>query len=484
MIKNVILACAIVLVAVVNVLAQGDYPIQPVLFTSVELTDDFWAPKIKTNHAVTIPIAMYRNESSGRVKNFAIAGGLAEGKFQTQMVFDDSDIYKMIEAASYSLQTNPDKKLAAKLDSLIALIAAAQEPDGYIYTNRTIANRNKTKPHAWAGDQRWINEHDDSHELYVMGHLYEAAVAHYQATGKRNFLDIAIKSADLVDKDFGWDAIASVPGHQVIEMGLVRLYNVTHEKRYLDLAKFFLDARGTKSNEYLKKKNADREHPLGNWPLEYYQRHKDVVDQREAVGHAVRATYMYSGMADIAVLYNNDQYIKAIKSIWEDVVFKKMYITGGIGVGGHSEGFAGPYHLPNMSAYCETCASVGNIFWNYRMFLYDGDSKYLDVLERSLYNALLSGVSISGDRFFYPNVLESFGQHQRGEWFGTACCPPNVARLLPSFPGYMYATKDASVYVNFYADNTASVELKKTKVELVQKTKYPWEGSINLTVNP
>ena len=340
------------------------------------MTDNFWAPKIEINKEVTIPIAFGYCESTGRVKNFEIAGGLTEGdRFIGSYPFDDSDVYKIIEGAAFTLHTVPDPELEAYCDSLIYKIGMAQEDDGYLYTNRTINGEEHVHP--WGKGGRWVGTHDLSHELYNMGHLYEAAVAYYQATGKRELLEIAIKSADLIYKDFGWDDVdkyINYPGHQVIEMGLVKLYQVTGDKRYLELAKFFLDVRG-------------------DGP-EYCQAHMPVTEQTEAVGHSVRATYMYSGMADVAALYNDDAYINAISKIWEDIVHKKLYVTGGIGASGGNEGFGEAYKLPNMTAYCETCASIGNIFTNYRLFLQHGDSKYYDVLERTLYNAMLSGVCI------------------------------------------------------------------------------------------
>jgi uncharacterized protein len=446
---------------------EENYPIRPVPFTSVKMTDNFWAPKIKTNHEVTIPIAFGYCESTGRVKNFDIAAGRDTGKFQTLYPFDDSDVYKIIEGASYSLQTYPDPKLEAYLDTLIEKIGAAQEPDGYLYTNRTIAEKRGEKPHEWAGDKRWEKDNILSHELYNLGHLYEAAVAYYQATGKRTLLDISLKSADLVDKDMGWDALVTYPGHQVIEMGLVKLYRVTGEKKYIDLAKFFLDARGTR--------------PDGE---EYSQSHKKVIDQTEAVGHSVRATYMYSGMADIAAILKDDSYLNAITKIWEDIVYKKMYITGGIGASGGNEGFSEPYNLPNMSAYCETCASIGDIFFNHRLFSLHGDGKYFDILERTLYNGALSGVNLKGDRFFYPNPLESSGQHDRSPWFGCACCPSNVARFLPAIPGYIYSVTDKDLYINLFASNTADISFGKNVVKFSQETNYPWNGDVRMTVNP
>ena len=445
---------------------QFDYPIRPVPFTAVTVTDNFWAPRIMKNSAVTIPIAFSYCESSGRVKNFEIAGKLDTGKFQTIYPFDDSDVYKIIEGASYSLQTNRDPKLEAYLDTLIYKIGKAQEPDGYLYTNRTIAEMHGGKGlHEWASVKRWEKDSVLSHELYNLGHLYEAAVAHYQATGKRSLLNIALKSADLVNKDFGWDREKVYPGHQVIEMGLVKLYRVTGEKKYLDLAKFFLDVRG----------------PNGN---AYNQANKKVVDQTEAEGHAVRATYMYSGMADIAAIENDKAYLDAITKIWDDIVGRKIYITGGIGATGGNEGFAGPYVLPNMSAYCETCASIGDIFLNHRLFLLHGEAKYIDILEKTLYNSMLSGVSLSADRFFYPNPLESNGQHERSKWFGCACCPSNVARFVPAIPGYIYAVSEKGIYVNLFISDKAAIKLGSSTIDISQKADFPWDGKVEITVDP
>jgi len=445
---------------------SGDYPIKPLPFTSVRLTDNFWSPRVKKNSELTIPIAFHHCETTGRIKNFEIAGGLDTGKFQTIYPFDDSDVFKIIEGASFSLQTFPDPALEAYLDAIIYKISLAQEDDGYLYTNRTIAEMHGGKGlHEWAHEKRWLNDSILSHELYNLGHLYEAAAAHYQATGKKSLLGIALKSADLVIKDIGWDRLKVFPGHQVIEMGLVKLYRITGEKKYLDEARFFLDYRG----------------PFGE---QYNQAHQKVTDQDKAVGHSVRATYMYSGMADIAALENDSAYLKAITAIWEDLVFGKMYLTGGIGATGGNEGFADPYVLPNMSAYCETCASIGDIFFNHRLFLLHGQAKYIDILEKTLYNSMLSGVSLSADRFFYPNPLESAGQHQRSPWFGCACCPSNVVRLIPSIPGYIYAQKADTVYVNLYISNEATLEIGEDTVRLSQKTNYPWDGKIEISVNP
>ena len=446
--------------------ASADYPIQPVPFTAVKLTDNFWAPRIRKNASVTIPIAFGYCESTGRVRNFEIAAGLDTGVFQTIYPFDDSDVFKIIEGASFSLQSFPDPGLELYLDTLITKIGAAQEPDGYLYTNRTIAEMHGGAGlHEWASKNRWELDSILSHELYNLGHLYEAAVAHYQATGKRTLLDIALKSADLVNKDFSTGKVKVYPGHQVIEMGLVKLYRVTGEKKYLDLAKLFLDIRGPKGQPY-------------------NQANLKPVDQTEAVGHSVRATYMYSGMADIAAIENDAAYLNAITKIWDNLVEGKMYVTGGIGASGGNEGFAEPYELPNMSAYCETCASIGDIFFNQRLFLLHGQSKYMDVLEKTLYNSMLSGVSLSADRFFYPNPLESHGQHQRQSWFGCACCPSNVARFVPAIPGYVYAVTDKDLYVNLFVSNDAAVTVGNRKVNISQNADFPWDGSVKISINP
>ncbi|HTJ47920.1 MAG TPA: glycoside hydrolase family 127 protein, partial [Cyclobacteriaceae bacterium] len=440
----------------------GSYPIQPVLFTAVNLNDNFWAQRIKTNHDVTIPFALGKCKETGRVKNFEIAAGLKTGDFCTEFTFDDTDVYKIIEGASYSMQISKDPALEAQVDSLIALIGKAQEPDGYIYTNRTIMG---DRAHEWAGKKRWEKEEDLSHELYNIGHLIEAAVAHYHATGKKDFLNIAIKAADRVCEDLGPGKLQVYPGHQIIELAMAKLYQETGNKKYLDEGKFFLDVRG----------------PNGD---PYNQAHKKVVDQHEAVGHSVRAAYMYAGMADIAALTQDASYIKAIDDIWEDAVSKKIYVTGGIGSTGNGEAFGEAYELPNMSAYNETCASIANVYWNYRLFLLHGDAKYFDVLERTLYNAFLSGVSLTGDKFFYPNPLESHGQHARSPWFSCACCPSNVTRFIPSVGGYFYAQKDKSIYVNLFAQGTAQFKLPDNSVTLEQKTNYPWDGDLQFLVTP
>jgi DUF1680 family protein len=449
---------------------KKDYVIKPTRLAAVSFQDSFWQKRIDTDVNVTIPHVFKQLEQTGRLKNFELASPQGQGDFCSNYPFDDSDVYKAIEAASYSLMLHPDPELVKYLDKVISKIAAAQEKDGYIYTARAIKDKGGKIPYKdWVASKRWENE-ESSHELYNLGHLYEAAVAHYQATGKKNLLNIALKSAELVLKEFGPGKLMVPPGHQEIEIGLIKLYRLTGEKKYLDQAKFFLDQRGNSQG-----------HKLYGF---YSQDHLPVTQQTEAVGHAVRAAYMYSAMADVAALTGDEAYQQALNKLWEDVVFRKMYLTGGIGSTGAWEGFGPAYNLPNASAYCETCASIANAFWNYRMFLLEGEAKYLDVFERIVYNGVLSGISLSGDRFFYANPLASFGQHERTPWFGCACCPPNVARFLPQMGQYVYATSGDRLFVNLYGANSAQVEVKGLKVRLEQQTRYPWEGEIKLTVNP
>jgi hypothetical protein len=442
---------------------MNDYPIQPVPFTAVHVQDDFWQPRLETNRTVTIPYAFRRCEETGRIDNFAKAGGLMKGDFKG-IRYDDSDVFKVIEGASYALALQPDPNLDAYLDGLIAKIAAAQEPDGYLYTARRLRPDN---PPEGSGPARW-SYLAQSHELYNLGHLYEAAVAHHLATGKRTLLDVALKSANLVCREFGPDARHDVPGHQEIEIGLVKLFRLTHDERYLNLARFFLDQRGRPEGHKL----------YGD----YAQDHMPVVDQDHPVGHAVRAAYMYSGMADVAALTGDERFIHAIDRIWENMVTKRLYLTGGIGARHGGEAFGDEYELPNASAYAETCAAIANALWNERMFLLHGDAQYIDVLERVLYNGFLAGVSLGGDRFFYVNPLASFGTATRQPWFDCACCPTNVTRFLPSIPGYIYAVRDDVIYVNLFIGGQAKISVKGQTVTLTQETRYPWDGKIKLTV--
>jgi DUF1680 family protein len=440
------------------------YPIDPVNFTAVKVTDGFWGQRLQASREVTIPLAFQKCEETGRYENFVKAAHPCDTFKVGGFSFDDTDVYKTIEGASYLMQTYPDARLKQYIDSVLVIVAAAQEPDGYLYTSRTM---NPKHPHDWAGSKRWEAVENLSHEFYNLGHMVEGAIAHYQATGQRNFLDIAIRYADCVCREIGPNEgqLVRVPGHQIAEMALAKLYLVTGDQKYLDEAKFFLDQRGKTS-----RRDA------------YSQAHQPVIEQSEAVGHAVRAAYMYAGMADVAALTGDTAYINAIDRIWDNIVSKKYYITGGIGATSNGEAFGANYELPNMSAYCETCAAIGNVYVNHRLFLLHGESKYYDVLERTLYNGLISGVSLDGGGFFYPNPLASLGQHQRQPWFGCACCPSNICRFIPSLPGYVYAVKDKNVYVNLFLGNSGSLKVKGKEVELAQTTNYPWDGDIALDV--
>ncbi|NVM63251.1 hypothetical protein FHW88_001527 [Mucilaginibacter sp. SG538B] len=456
-----------------------DYPIKPVSFTNVKLNDKFWTPRIETNRTVTIPASFARCENTGRVKNFEMAAARS-GKFCTKFPFDDTDIYKTIEGASYSMAVHPDAKLDAYVDSLITIVGKAQEPDGYLYTARTI---DPLHPHAWSGPERWVKENELSHELYNSGHMFEAAAAHYLATNKRNFLDIALKNADLLVKTFGPGKRHVAPGHEIVEMGLVRLYRITGKKEYLDLAKFFIDERGHRTYD----KTSTDEWKNGM----YWQDNEPVIAQEDAEGHAVRAMYLYSGMADVAALTGDKEYITAIDKIWNNMVGKKIYVQGGIGAVPGGERFGADYELPNTTAYNETCAAIGDVFWNQRMFLLHGESKYIDVMEKVLYNGLISGVGLDGKTFFYTNAMQVTNgvthhelEPERSGWFECSCCPTNMARFLPSLSGYMYAQKDNNVFVNLFIAGIANMEVSNKKVSIVQSNNYPWSGALSFAVTP
>ena len=431
-------------------------------FTNVHLSDNFWLPRIEINRTVSIPSAFRECEKSGRFDNFAIAGGLKEGEHRGDFSFDDTDPYKVIEGASYSLAVHYDKQLDHYLDSVIAIIASAQEDDGYLTTCVT----NKCyRLSGWWGRSKW--EKINSHELYNSGHLIESAIAHYRATGKRSFLNVAIKNADLVCKTFGPNEgqIHRPGGHPIIEMALCKLYKVTGNKKYLDGARYFVEETGRCTD--------------GHHPSEYSQDHKPILQQDEIVGHAVRAGYLFSGVADVAALTNDKAYSEALQRIWNNMSSKKLFITGGIGSRAQGEGFGPNYELNNHTAYCETCAAIANVYWNHRMFLATGESKYIDVCERALYNNVLSGVSLSGDLFFYDNPLESDGEHGRQRWFGCACCPGNVTRFVASVPNYIYAAQGKDIYVNLYAQGKANIG----GLELEQTTDYPWDGKVRIRLN-
>ena len=438
--------------------AENPTSLTPVAFTSVQLSDEFWATRLETNRTQTLAYCFSKCEETGRLANFAKAAGQLEGEFEG-IYYNDSDVYKVIEGAAYSLAAHPDPELDSYLDNLIDDIAAAQEPNGYLNTYHTLVEPEKK----WTNIRRM-------HELYCAGHLFEAAVAHYQATTKRSLLEVAIKLADHIESVFGPGKRHDVPGHQEIEIGLVKLARVTGDERYAALAKFFLDQRG-------RAKDRESYGP-------YCQDHKPVVDQDKPVGHAVRAMYQYCGMADVAALTGNEAYLNALDNLWRNEVETKLYLTGGVGARGRGEAFGGDYELPNATAYNETCAAIGNAMWNHRMNLLHGDAKYADVLERIIYNGFLSGVSLSGDRFFYPNPLESNGEYHRSEWFNTSCCPVNVVRFVPSIAGYVYAHDDNDLYVNLYVAGNAVVSLADAEVRITQETRYPWDGKVRLTVDP
>lgn len=459
--------------------AASDYPVKPVPFTDVRLTSGLLHDRQATNAAVTLPFALGQCESSGRMKNFDLAAetmrrrSAGEKDFQnkppTQYPFDDSDVFKALEGAAFclSVQTNP--AVAERMNEFIKRIAAAQEPDGYLYTWRTM--HPDSPAHAWIDPKRWRKDPQLSHELYNLGHLYEAGVAHAQATGSRALLDVCLKSAELIQHDFGDRTLRIAPGHEVIEIGFAKLYRETGDPRWIELAKIFLDARGYGKNPYS-------------------QDHIPVVEQAEAVGHAVRANYLYSGMADVAALTGDQRYLSAITHIWENVVSRKLHLTGGCGARASGEAYGDDYELPHR-CYNETCAAVAFLFWNHRMFLMTGDAKYMDVFERSLYNGVLSGVSLSGDRFFYPNPLEydgkavnNHGHAGRAPWFGCACCPPNVLRTLASLGGCVYAVKSGNLFVNLYGSGEATAVVDGKKISIEQTTRYPWDGAVKLRLSP
>ena len=485
---SIVLAAAAIMPATAQktkTLSNG-YPFSQVPFTSVKIAhDSFWGNRLQAAREVTIPLAFSKCETEHRYKNFEMAAytlqhpehkGLETKEWNVSKFmgfsFDDTDVYKTIEGASYILQTYPDKKLKAYIDSVLDVVAAAQEPDGYLYTARTI---NPKHPHGWSGDKRWVKDEELSHELYNLGHMVDAACAHYQATGSTKFLDIAKRYADCVVREVGpKDGQAKVvPGHQIAEMALARLYTLTGEKKYLDEAKYLLDYRGK-----TKIRNP------------YSQSHEPILKQSEAVGHAVRAGYMYAGIADVAALTQDSDYIKTIDRIWDNIVSKKYYITGGVGARHAGEAFGSNYELPNMTAYNETCAAISMVYLFERMFLLHGDSKYIDCLERTLYNGVISGMSMDGGRFFYPNPLSSDGKYAfnadnnttRQPWFGCACCPSNLCRFIPSVPGYLYGVKDNNIFVNLFAANVSTIKVNGKDVILEETTEYPWDGDIKITV--
>ena len=453
---------------------KHDYPIRPVPAHEVHFNDVLWAPRIEINRIATIPFSFKMCEETGRIENFKVAGGLSNGKWMGLAGYNDSDLFKVMEGAAYSLMTHRDEKLAAYLSQLIDYVAAAQEEDGYLYTAWSARDRvgDGQLRHCYPRDgQRW-KWLKDSHELYNVGHMYEAAIAHWQATGDTKFLDVAKKSADLIARTFGPGKLEIPPGHQEIEIGLVKLYRLTGEQRYLDLARFFVELRGRPSD--------DRPELWGP----YNQDHVPITEQKEPVGHAVRAMYYYAAVTDIAALTGDKQLMAAVDRLWANVFTSKTYITGAIGSTSQGEAFGGEYELPNETAYAETCANLATCLWNHRMFLLHGDAKYIDMLERSLYNGVISGVALDGKSFFYPNPLASTGSYERSKWFDCACCPTNICRFIPSVPGYAYAVRDDALYVNLFVAGSAEVEMKDGRVRVQQDTLYPWNGTVLVRVQP
>ncbi|MDR0794235.1 MAG: glycoside hydrolase family 127 protein [Chitinophagaceae bacterium] len=479
--KKIILL--LMLCAQFNLYAQKkDYPYSAVNFSKVKLTDNFWLPRIEIDHDVTIPASFERCENTGRIRNFEMAA-TRTGQFCTTFPFDDTDPYKTIEGASYILSIIPDAKLEKYLDSLIEIIGKAQEPDGYLYTARTIGPA-QPKLLSWTGEERWVKERENSHELYNAGHLYEAAAAHYYATGKKSLLNIALKNADLICSVFNENGLHTAPGHEVIEMGLVKLYRITGNEKYLNGAKFFIEQRGHYDGYDKKSKDF--------WKSgSYWQDDKPVTEQTEAEGHAVRAGYLYAAMADVAALTGDTALLKAVNTIWNNVVYKKIYVQGSVGAVPGGEAFGGNYELPNTTAYNETCAAIASVFWYQRMFQLHGDAKYIDVLEKALYNGLISGIGLDGKSFFYTNAMQvtnRFGhssvERERSGWFDCSCCPTNLARFLPAVPGYVYAQKDNDVFVNLFINSKASLNVNGKPVDIEQQNNYPWNGDLKFIVSP
>jgi DUF1680 family protein len=443
---------------------------------SVQVNDDFWTPKIDLNRERTIPYVFRQCELTGRIDNFAIAGRLKKGKHTGQR-YNDSDVFKVLEGACYSLMETPDQRLRCYVDSIVSLVAAAQEEDGYLYTARTIDPVNAAPG---AGSERWT-EVRVSHELYNVGHMYEAAVAYYMATGSDLFLRVALKNASLVNKEFGWGKREEAPGHQEIEIGLLKLYRLTGDRHWLDLAQFFIDVRG-RGGEYTRHPDTSR-FKVYDDPV-YLQMHKPVLEQSEAAGHAVRGAYMYTGLTDLAEATGDNRYLEVSQRIWNDVTGRKIYITGGIGSKEYGEAFGEPYELPNMTAYTETCASVANVFWNHRLYRATGQAKYLDVLERTLYNGLISGIGADGCHFFYPNPLESDGSFERAGWFDCSCCPVNVSRFMPAMKQYIWSQTGDGIDVNLFISSEATLQTDGGKVRVKQSTEYPWTGDVRINVDP
>lgn len=438
----------------------GPYPERRfVPATRVRVQDEFWRPRLDAQRHRTLPHCLAVLEEKSWLANYRRAAGLSEGAFEGKF-YRDSDVYKVIEGAAYTLSLFPNRRLEEQVDAIIDHIAAAQQSDGYLNTYYTLVEP----------DNRWTNL-AVMHELYCAGHLFEAAVAYSRATGKRKLLDVAERFADHIDGIFGPDKRMGYPGHQEIELALVRLYDETGETRYRDLAAYFIDVRGREPLEHA-------DHPV------YLQAHKPVREQHEAAGHAVRATYLYAGMTDVADLTGDAGYLNALDHLWRDVVHRKMYITGGVGARRAGEAFGEPYELPNGTAYAETCAAIGLAMWNQRLWRMHGDAKYMDVFERALYNGILSGISLEGDEFFYVNPLASDGGHRRQSWYDTACCPTNLVRFIPTIGGHVYGHNDGTLWVNLYVAGTGRITIGGGIVDITQETYYPWDGDVGITLSP
>lgn len=444
------------MVSIASAGETGIARLEPVPATQVKLSDSFWAPRLEVNRTVTLPHNIKMCEETGRISNFDKAAGKMEGKYEGAY-FNDSDVYKVLEGAAHILAAHPDKDMESRIAAIIARIAAAQQPDGYLNAYYTVMEP----------DKRWTDL-PKMHELYCAGHMTEAAVAWADATGRTDFLDVARKFIHHIEGIFGFDKRHGVPGHEEIELALVKLFRKTGEERYLKLAEYFLAARGTKPAP----------------KSEYLQDHIPIKQQKEIVGHAVRAMYLYSGVTDVAAITGDKEYLQTLETIWHDVVTRKLYVTGGVGARHEGEAFGGAYELPNDSAYAETCAGIGLAFWAHRMLILHGESRFADVLERELYNAFPSSVSLKGDTYFYVNPLSSKGEHHRKPWYGCACCPTNIVRVMPQVPGYAYARSDDGIWVNLYMAGEATIPLRSGEVKLAVDTKYPWDGRVKINVAP
>jgi uncharacterized protein len=429
---------------------------------AVSLADDFWEPRRRINREVTLPSQYRHLEETGRLDNFRRASGKIGGEYQG-IYFNDSDVYKWLEAASWALAEGPDPELEHMVDVAITEVEDAQQPDGYVNTYFMFER----------ASERWTNF--DLHEMYCAGHLFQAAVAQFRATGSRRLLDVATRFADHICDTFGPEEgkRQAVDGHEEVEMALVELFRVTRERRYLEAAQYFIDARG----------HGLLGRPYGQHDPSYSQDHEPLRDQSEVVGHAVRAMYFYCGAADVYAETGEPALSEALKRLRENMIARRMYVSGGLGSRYEGEAFGKDFELPNDRAYTETCAAIGSVMWNWRMLELGGEARYADLIEHTLYNAVLPGVSLDGQHYFYQNPLADTGSHRRQPWFGCACCPPNVARLLASLPGYFYGASEDAVWVHLYAEGAATVELDKGRIiRLRQCTLYPWDGRVEINV--